>query len=469
MERRTQRSLEGNPAILTADLGQRKNIAISGQPSYHVTIPNMTQPTGWYFDSKQGCDRPTSASVTKEWWVDPINGSDSNTGLNAQSALETIAEIFRRYGSKTPVLTTAVTIWIQNSTNGMDTWTGYRPSTGENGTLLVKAALGGASGKPVFSGAVSGFTAVNPSAGVNAPATLTIEGMNWTPYLSSNFLFHGVASSGDTYKFRVIADLGSGIAQIGTPLTTPVEGFGQYATPVVGDTINIYSQPSIFIDDYQSSENGNGVQFENLDITGVDGTSINSFAQFYWCTFSDTSFMTETTDTNTNTAVECIGCQWNSSTAFMASALLIACVIDGPNIPIFSSRTVLDGDTWIGIRYHYASSGGISLARVGFASIQDVDVGQVNWVVTGSIYGSTRIYGAGFNVATGSRMHNVSSSPYATVMEGLATLQIDGVATACPWTGAGFGAAAAFTPASCDSASQWSPNGSGSYIAKAGF
>jgi hypothetical protein len=424
---------------------------------------------------------PPSWSVTS-WYVDPVNGSDSNTctaasGSSGVGACKTIGQIFQaRFGTNQPVLSHPTTITILASTSSADTWVGYRPSFGNGGSLTILAPLGGLAETPVATLTVAAFSAVNPALGVNGRPKITVTGQSWTPYLGTNYLVQGTPVSGSSYQFHLDTDLGSGVAAIDQPLQVPLVGFGQYGVPAAGDTLRIYAQPSLFLDDYQTSGNGQ-IVFEQLDITSsVDNgaTAINQIAEFQWCSFSNTFFYTAGEDTTFFSVAEVIGGHFNPSSAYSASALLLASGIDGPNVPVLLSGTVLDGDTWVGSQFHYPFTGQIALARVGLAQFNDIDVGgRIIWVLEETSYSfhgiSPAVYGAGLNVAGGAIMRNSSEGgTYASILAGLASLQLDGVAQAVPWTGSGFGSAAALTPGLADTASQWSTAGTGSVILLAG-
>jgi hypothetical protein len=427
----------------------------------------------WYFDASSGAMRQTPGVTQAEWYVDPVNGSDENDGTSAVNALKTVAQIFVRYGTTTPTLNQATTFWILNSTLPSDAWR-YKILLGPAGSLSVQAPLGGATGTPALIATLAAYAAVNPVNGVNARATITVTGQSWTPYIGNNCIAIGYSASNPTvpaYQFHLGSDLGSGVAAIDTPFKIlSIETFpGIYAAPAEGDTIKIYAQPTLYVDDANANI-AEFFQFTNLNIQSSSGGAIyiRSEIFFFGCTFNACSI--QTPGTNEEVYPYFIGCHFSSNANYQGLGGFWGCGLDGEGV--YLGGCSFDGDTWIAFRMHMGSSGVLYLRRVGFGQINDVDVGGPIWQLNPTDYVGqglvTAVYGAGIHVFGSASMRNLSGLPYATAMAGLETLLLNESTNACAWNGSGFAASAPFTPSSCDVASQWAVQGSGAYIAVTG-
>ena len=119
-----------------------QSILVIGPSGTGVLVPNGStvavtcDGTNILVTSTAGGAAPGTAAYNPNWYAAgnlprPVSGSDTNSGLSSGEAVQTMAEVIRRYGSDSPFLTAPVT-WHQLSsqTQGVDVFTFNPKSNG---------------------------------------------------------------------------------------------------------------------------------------------------------------------------------------------------------------------------------------------------------------------------------------------------------------------------------------------------
>lgn len=185
---------------------------------------------------------------TPNWYVDPANAStcasDSNTGTSATCAsgsvgpLLHLAEIYRRWGTTSPVISVAITVHVLSNDVATDPWVVTPIGVGDfsNITLIGTPTV-------LASGTIGTFTPLNRSAATLNKITASGQsGAYWTPYRSQ--LVHDTTA--DAY-FWVWQDLGSAQASISATMASSPYVATPYKTIANGDAFQVLHLPNLQI------------------------------------------------------------------------------------------------------------------------------------------------------------------------------------------------------------------------------
>ena len=147
------------------------------------------------------------AQAQTAWFIDPVAGSDTASGLTAETALKTYAELALRWGTTQPTFSAVVTITFLNNNVVSDPLV-LEPILIGNGGFLVQGTL-----QPIGTATLGTWTAKNKAAGTTNE--INIPGMTWVP----GTIVHDTTANA---SFAIDADLGGGTARITEPLELPI-------------------------------------------------------------------------------------------------------------------------------------------------------------------------------------------------------------------------------------------------------
>ena len=211
---------------------------------------------------------PTSWTIAN-WFIDPVNGSDGYTGQNATftsgntGPLQTLAQLYARYGTYTPVLAQATTITWVNSTPITDPYL-LSPTLQNAGSITLQ-------GTPTVTTTttITVFTAQNRAAGT--PATITASGISsWT---AGTPIVDTTAGA----IFFVAADLGSGVAQITLPVNNALGFQPAPVTIANGETIQLQSYQTVYASQFQNN-GAIGPTLNRLNVNALSSTEIKTLS-----------------------------------------------------------------------------------------------------------------------------------------------------------------------------------------------
>jgi hypothetical protein len=207
----------------------------------------------------------TANDATRQaaWYVDPLAGSDDNSGLTSGASLKTIAEIVRRWGGN-PTITQPTTITLLSNVPATDGWAGIVPVFGPAGTLTVTAPVG-------TTATLTIGTFTPPSYSGGTLGTINVPGHTWTP----GTFVSDITAAG---YFWIVADLGGGTASVSQAFVSP-NFFGAYVTIASGDTISLESFVTLPMSDNEFSGAQGALTFRRLAIVPI-GSVINLTATF---------------------------------------------------------------------------------------------------------------------------------------------------------------------------------------------
>jgi hypothetical protein len=167
------------------------------------------------------------------WFVDPIAGSDTNTGLTAGTALKTNAELARRWGIGTRLIGQAYSVtWVSGTGTGdpvvMDVIMGPAATLTLKGTTTV-----------ALSSTLTGFTATNRAGQVmNALVDTTVA--SFAAHVNKPYTITSGARAG-TSGF-IMAATGANTARV-TSTCTSVNGVVTRTTPAAPDPYTTTGSP----------------------------------------------------------------------------------------------------------------------------------------------------------------------------------------------------------------------------------
>jgi hypothetical protein len=181
------------------------------------------------------------------WYVDPLSHvatcSDTNAGTTSAAPLCTFAEIARRWGTLSPVLASATTIYLESNDSSSDPFSPAPVAGG--GSLTITGVL--SSAQQVWSTTVSSYAA--RAYGTHAsPGTLT------------SVSAPGSASAPSGYSAQLVYDSTHpsyawvyGVSGGTMTLSQPLNGTTEVSTWANGDTITGYAPPTAYIPSYSNT------------------------------------------------------------------------------------------------------------------------------------------------------------------------------------------------------------------------
>jgi hypothetical protein len=377
------------------------------------------------------------------WSVNASTGSDGNYCTNSSIPCATVGHIFSAlFGTNAPALNQATVITVGSSLPVTDSWSGYRPSFGPNGSLSVQCTLPSS----FVAATIGTFTPPNYTAGTLGTITASGQsGSYWstacgsactaanTPY--PNCTAAGVGSCKGAYildpavggYFSVVADLGSATAQIDQPRTTPdypVGSFpGSYVTVANGDALQIYplgTLQNVYVGD-TASAGASGLSFQRCCLVGAG--SFGTLLVHTGTIISESQIIASVvTDNSVTATIVLVGDFFtNSSIRFGYSQLELASGIvyggwsDGVAPTLGGGAyLVLDGDAVFPYRIHWTPGGSVNFARAYLGQTNDPDSNpEGSFTIYSSNYGSSRLWGPAGWLASNNRLVNSIPQPFA--------------------------------------------------------
>lgn len=386
-----------------------------------------------------GPGNASAALAQTVWQIDPLNGSDDNSGL-AGFPVQHIGELVRRMGTTSPACSANVAVAILATIASSDPWV-ITPRY-QGGTWTVTGTL-----SPVFTGTIGVFTP-QVTSGSAAQNKVTATGQSaafWTPFVG--------ALVQDTTKaawFRVTSDLGAATAAISAPVGASLAGgFPPWVSIASGDAITIYSMPSISLPNPTSS-GLEGITFQTLKIAAGIGSL--GYANFDRCSFS--GYIGEAI---TIELVTLYNCDVDAGSDLVGKLQIFAGQVRGqvsllgtPSGTQGVVDSVLDGDVIMTATIYVL--GALQVGAAGFFDVDYADrIGQPNVVTLAQVfYGVARQWGtSAFNVAQGTQIGLAQSAASSLLLTGGYTM--DGLTTAFAYNATtGAPTQVAFTPANID-------------------
>jgi len=239
-------SAETNPIVINTSEGQTilngygESISISTDGG--LVLLTMT-PDGWVpqFGSSRGGSGNISV-VAPAYWIDSLHGSDRNNGTNLTTPFKTWAKLLATFGTLTTLTAdvgpgNAIAVTLLNDLPANDPIT-FNNALGNNLNDPTHIGIGiYIVGQTVVltSGVLTSAVAEDPT--TNQPNTVELAGFSWTPYLNQIIV---VDEGGGTFvRATILADLGSGSAQVSEWLTSSAGG-----GPLEYEGIIVASAPS---------------------------------------------------------------------------------------------------------------------------------------------------------------------------------------------------------------------------------
>lgn len=176
-----------------------------------------------------------SLASRSAWFIDPINGRNTNSGTTLGTAIQTRSEFARRMWGVS--LTQNITVTITSSL-----------LAGDDIQPLIFGSVGSGwavnyVGVPVvaFTGVITGY--VNRNAAANTVAQMTIAGLpvSWTASGLVTHIVEWTDGVGAFIRAVVVSDLGARTAWVSPPLNQ----LSQTTNFVNGTTVNVYTMPNI--------------------------------------------------------------------------------------------------------------------------------------------------------------------------------------------------------------------------------
>lgn len=167
------------------------------------------------------------------WWIDPVNGSDTNSGIDRAHALKTFGEYVGRTGLRRPVAN-PVDIFITSSLDPAD-------------TLLVTGVITGAAGflrihgvpTVLHSGTISAFQTFSQA--TNTPIQVSDGTLDWSPFVGRQIAFTSGPAAGA--RGNILKAVAPGSARIDW-VTTPNGTLDpSYLIPNPGDAYEVHEIP----------------------------------------------------------------------------------------------------------------------------------------------------------------------------------------------------------------------------------
>lgn len=226
-----------------------------------VCVISSCTPTPTRFGASGGTPSPINPASwsVPAWFVDPgnssTNASDSNNCTTSGTPCLTKAQIFQRWGTNSPNLSTTVTItYLSADTTGTDPGI-FTPNFYPGGILVNTASLPAAS----FTGTLLAVTAKSASGNQALRSTFTVT----TGAVAVNMLLVNT-TRGNSRAFAQ-RNTGGGLWQISQPLT-PYSGTGTPANTEV--------------DTWANGDSINGYALLNVNLAVVGGNTVQAQAGF---------------------------------------------------------------------------------------------------------------------------------------------------------------------------------------------
>jgi hypothetical protein len=197
--------------------------------------------------------------ATTDWWIDPVNGLDTNTCTTIGSPCLTYAQIAARWGTYSPRLRQVTTIHLINSQSGNTDPIIARPFAENTGALIVKCEL---PSTPLQTGTLTNIISKNRATPQLLNATIGAGGAAGqlivnTTHPSRAFLYTN--SGGNAWN----------ITQPLAPLTPPLGGSEtEVDTWANGDVFSVYALTRAFVAD--------------LEVLQVDGNASFGPVGYIW-------------------------------------------------------------------------------------------------------------------------------------------------------------------------------------------
>lgn len=283
------------------------------------------------------------------WFVDSVNGSNTNDGLTAATAVQTFQEVVRRWGPS-PVLKAAVTVTILSAflaTGDRIAWEAVDSDSSAHGLLVKGTRTTGTS-----LGAITAVSAINHSA-VDGALYVTIGATNWTGVTRVRIV--GGARDG-ACAFVMKPNTAAGQARLSPFTLIPAGNIGpmtsaQIVTPVNGDVVavetvtattniaNTSAAPLAIVDgevpfvfddvDFRDDSGGSGQQF---------ASSMNNLPTMNRCQYGGAFFASGFSPITMN------GCRETIMISASAQTTHLACGVFGAGTSGMVSQTSLQVD-----------------------------------------------------------------------------------------------------------------------------
>lgn len=182
---------------------------------------------------------PSPAAVLQaDWYIDPINGSDTNDGKTPATALATLTEWTYRIGLQT-IEIPLMTVHVLNDLLSGDTPMGPINLIGGAGLTIEGIA------SPVVSGVFSAVTAANPA--TNTPWSATAAPIVWGPHIAAGRRIKMIAGASVNAVAWPVLDLGGNAARFSWPADAdPAAGpFGQSQRTLTTDAFDVEDMTSL--------------------------------------------------------------------------------------------------------------------------------------------------------------------------------------------------------------------------------
>jgi hypothetical protein len=251
-------------------------------------------PKGWRCSSPQprrmgAAARPPITPTTwtiPNWWVDPVNGLDTNPGTSISTPVQHWYEIIARYGTINPRLAQdTVWTWLSSDTAALDPvqlWPTLADGANAlfNGTLTVLST-------GTFGAITTKSRASNQLWNVN---------MQVNP---ASFVGQFAADTTRSSYFWIYASISGDVVSLSQPLQSSVGVYtaayavapNQYAVPplaeldtiTTGDSWAVYSMPQVTfvklgaVMEQYNPNYGNGIQVQHMYMFDINGSSSDTF------------------------------------------------------------------------------------------------------------------------------------------------------------------------------------------------
>lgn len=201
-------------------------------------------------------------SVT-DWYISFLSGSDANSGVVIGSPLKTVAELFHRWGSRSPQFTgRLINVFVldHDSTDAI---------TGELNCLGVTTVVNIQGISPVVlkMGTFTAVTSENTATGTHPAVTDGVTA--WTPGTRIR-LTSGTSTGAVAW---VSADRGGGVAWTTDFMNVDVDPLA-ILTPSVGDAYTVEALTQIYVNDLRVSGVGVAAQVDTSTVAGVQARDV---------------------------------------------------------------------------------------------------------------------------------------------------------------------------------------------------
>jgi len=296
---------------------------------------------------------PTSWELQANWYIDPVNGNDSNQGASLSDPIKTFAEVKKRVPEGRFQQT--VTFYILNDIPDTDpvniiAWQmKQRPGCRIYGVRQL-----------VTTGTMTAYSARVPAS--NLPNRLTDSSVaDWTPYL--NNLLVPTSGSANAYPCWIAKDLGSNQAMV---TSFYARSLGEQQ-PTTGNTYSIYRLPKIASLNIFSS--GGFIQIQDIDLR-TTGIALSGFyagsvggINLYYCLTPQTMVTG-----NIFRKYNCL--ELNNSVVSGGFSMLFAGLVRDPSAPNIeiesgSQMQISDGTIFLGMRIEPINAGFVRIYDAG--------------------------------------------------------------------------------------------------------